>query len=56
MVEALALLVPLWELQTFLAPEPLHLLVVYLPAFGLQQLADLAPLGVVLRKRLPANG
>jgi hypothetical protein len=34
MVEPPALLVPLRQLQTFLAPDPLNLLVVYPPSFG----------------------
>jgi len=34
MVEPPALLVPLRELKTFLAPDPLDLLVVHAPAFG----------------------
>lgn len=41
-IEALALLAAGRKLQTFLAAEPLDLLVVRTPAFGLQQLADLA--------------
>ncbi len=40
-VEPLAPLVPLWKLQSFLAPEPLDLLVIDPPALDAEQFGDL---------------
>ena len=42
MIKALALLVPLRQLQALLAPQPLDLLVIDPPALSLKQLAHLA--------------
>ncbi|MEM1381876.1 MAG: hypothetical protein AAGH41_14780 [Pseudomonadota bacterium] len=42
MIETLALLVTLRELQSLLTPKSLDLLVVDAPAFSVKQLADLA--------------
>ena len=60
MVDALSLLMAVRELQPFLAPEPLDLLVVSGPSFGAEKLRDLAIavaailLGEpVYKKRLP---
>ncbi len=41
-IEPFALLVPLWKLQSFLAPQPLDLLVVNPPALNVKQLSDIA--------------
>jgi hypothetical protein len=41
-IKPLAAFVPLRQLQAFLTPDPLDLLVIDGPALGLQKLADLA--------------
>ena len=40
-VELLALFVPLWKLQSLIAPEPLDLLVIDPPALDIEQFGDL---------------
>ncbi len=50
-IEPLAPLVAMRQLQALLPPKAFHFLVVYVPAFDTQQLGDLAVFIATVRKR-----
>ena len=55
-VETPALLVPLRQLKSLFAPDPLNLLVVHLPAFDAQQLRNLSIAVTAILLRQPDQG